>query len=123
MCPPVPKWKKILCCVSDAKVIYDHILQEESLISELARREYNVASVFVIFETEESQKKVLNALSPPALCAPFIGDRIKFKGVTLDVVQPEEPSAIRWEDLNVPASVSCGYLVLNIDNDHFLVFR
>lgn len=103
-CPPVPTWKKILCCSSDANTVYENILKESDRIDQLSRKEYKVSSVFVIFETEMTQREVLRRLSPPSICRPFTGmeESLKFDGVVLNVKQTEEPSAIRWQDLNVP---------------------
>lgn len=106
LCPPTPLWKKILCCSSDADVIYQNIRKEDVNIDDLSRKEYNVSSVFVIFETEEAQRKVLKALSPPLVSRPFIDESMKFNGVTLDVRKTEEPDAIRWDDLHVSFVVS-----------------
>ena len=105
-CPPAPLWQKILCCSSNADVILQNIRKEDVNIDELSRKEYNVSSVFVIFETEEAQRKVLRALSPPLVCRRFTDESMKFQGVTLDARKTEEPDAIRWEDLNVSFVVS-----------------
>lgn len=104
--PPVPKWKKVLCCASDANVIYQNIAKEESQIRTLSEKHYNVSSIFVIFETEATQREVLKSLSPPIYMRKSIKESLKFNGVVLDVKKTEEPSAIRWEDLNVPTMVS-----------------
>ena len=73
----------------------------------LAQLEYPVTNVFVTFETEDDQRKVLKTLSvgyskskndvSSALPHPKYLFRQKH---VLDVCEPEEPSAIRWEDLN-----------------------
>jgi hypothetical protein len=104
--PPVPMWKKILCQAPTPQAIYESILDADLKISEVSQKEYNVASVFVTFETEHSQRDVLSALSLPILNAPEIDDKFKFNGLTLKVKATEEPNATRWQDLNVSSCVS-----------------
>lgn len=78
-------------------------------IQGLAQQDYPVNNVFISFETEEAQRKVLTALSVGAIAANhntvrvhrhnpqylFRGDRV------LRVKEPDEPSTVRWRDLNV----------------------
>jgi hypothetical protein len=79
-----------------------------SKVQGLAQQDYPVTNVFVTFETERDQSKVLERLTvgqvavdtnrKQALQDPkylFRGERV------LSVHEPEEPDAIRWEDLNV----------------------
>ena len=85
---------------------YDKLVSVKGLVEGLAQLEYHVKNVFVTFETEEDQRKVLTALSVgynnarknnvDALDDP----KYAFKGKVLDVCEPEEPNTIRWQDLN-----------------------
>mmetsp|Transcript_17898 Transcript_17898/g.25239 ORF Transcript_17898/g.25239 Transcript_17898/m.25239 type:complete len:1117 (+) Transcript_17898:610-3960(+) len=76
---------------------------------------YRVTRVFLTFETEEDQRRVLSALSvgsyqassntkrgvPPSRGVPK--DHL-FRGIyVLEVNEPDEPSTIRWADLNARA--------------------
>ena len=73
---------------------------------------YRVTRVFLTFETEEDQRRVLSALSvgsfqassnnkkgvPPSHGVP---KEHLFRGIyVLEVNEPDEPSTIRWADLN-----------------------
>ncbi len=107
-CPPTPLWKKLLCRVfccgalADPVEIHAAIQKEDVNVYNLSRQVYNVASVFVTFETEASQRAVLSQLSRSALTPGPTYDYFKFKDVVLDVERVEEPDSIRWQDLNVP---------------------
>jgi hypothetical protein len=76
-------------------------------IQGLAQQDYPVTNVFVTFETEADQRKVLTALSLgsldvsrnnihalPRKVYAFRGDLV------LAVEEPDEPNTIRWQDLN-----------------------
>jgi hypothetical protein len=74
----------------------------------LAQLSYPVTNVFITFETEASQRRVLQSLSVGQSAidrnrAPSVGDaKYLFRGtLVLSVHEPEEPDSIRWEDLNV----------------------
>ena len=108
-CPNIPTWRKVLCFASDPNDIYDSIKNEDLNIQELSKKEYDVSSVFVTFETEHSQREVLKVLSHPILSIPHMQRKYKFNGNTLHVSTTEEPDAIRWQDLNVPMRVSFKY--------------
>jgi len=65
-------------------------------IKTLASEEKNVTKVFITFETEAAQRKVLSIL-------PEKEDNENYsfrKEIFLQVAEPAEPSAIRWKDLN-----------------------
>ena len=74
----------------------------------LAQQDYPVTNVFVTFETEASQRKVLEQLSVGQAAvdtnrqASVRDIKYLFRGFrVLSVHEPEEPDSIRWEDLNV----------------------
>lgn len=73
----------------------------------LAQLDYHVTNIFVTFETEEDQRRVLGELSV-GFWQSQTNDRkavpkeYLFEGEhVLYVSEPEEPNALRWEDLNV----------------------
>jgi hypothetical protein len=78
-------------------------------IQGLAQQDYPVSNVFISFETEAAQRHVLTALSVGAFAANHNTVRVHkenpnylFRGnLVLRVDEPDEPSTIRWQDLNV----------------------
>lgn len=74
----------------------------------LAQLDYSVTNVFLTFETEDDQRRVLQELSVgfwqahlndrKALATP---EHLFRNEHVLYVSEPDEPSTIRWEDLNV----------------------
>lgn len=73
----------------------------------LAQLDYPVTNVFLTFETEKDQRKVLESLSVGSLQAAYNNkkaleqDSYLFRGEhVLAVEEPDEPSTIRWQDLN-----------------------
>jgi hypothetical protein len=74
----------------------------------LAQQDYPATNIFVTFETEADQRRVLGALQCSSLMD-RLSNRTKaakdpshlFRGTKLlSVSEPEEPSTIRWQDLN-----------------------
>lgn len=90
-----------------ADQLYAKMLKLKREIIELQEQEYSVSQIFVTFETEEGQRTALSALKVG------VGDLLMnnknavaasdlFRGNTLlEVVQPAEPNAVRWLDLDV----------------------
>lgn len=68
----------------------------ERQIQDLASKDYNVTSVFVTFETEDSQRKILSTLKNEKLS----DEKFLFKDEFLEITEPAEPSSIRWQDIN-----------------------
>jgi hypothetical protein len=72
----------------------------------MAQQEYPATNIFVTFETEDAQRRVLTELSVGS--RDVSQNRIKklakesyaFQGRVLAVEEPEEPNTIRWADLN-----------------------
>jgi hypothetical protein len=79
-----------------------------SRVQGLAQQEYPAKNVFITFETEAAQRKVLSALSVGLIAAHFNKTKVMaqtpqylFRGeLLLNVHEPEEPSTVRWQDLN-----------------------
>jgi len=74
----------------------------------LAQLDYPVTNVFVTFETEAGQRKVLEKMTVGQAAIntnrkSSVGNvKYLFRGCwVLSVHEPEEPDSIRWEDLNV----------------------
>jgi hypothetical protein len=73
----------------------------------LSQQHYPASEVFVTFETEAAQRKVLSALSVGTLASlrqnkhAVASDKYLFRGErVLSVLEPDEPNTIRWQDLN-----------------------
>lgn len=88
-----------------ADKLYARMLALKEEIKELQEKEYKVSQIFVTFETEEGQRTALSALKVG------LGDLLiknkhavsteaLFRGTLLEVVQPAEPNAVRWLDLD-----------------------
>jgi hypothetical protein len=85
----------------------DRLVALRGKIEGQAQLEHSVSNVFLTFETEEGQRGVLEKLSVGYTKAKnndasALSDRkYLFRGeFVLDVCEPEEPSTIRWQDLN-----------------------
>ena len=81
------------------------IRNTESVAKAHADKRINVSNVFVTFDTERSQRLALSALSSSGLQFMVgqkkVPDNLKFRGkYTLRVVEPAEPSSVRWHDLD-----------------------
>ena len=92
--------------------LFGKIAELEAQIKGWAQIEYPVSNVFISFETEAAQRRVLSALSIGSMdvarnSSKALGDpkymfrRGKDTERILKVKEPEEPSTIRWADLNV----------------------
>jgi len=88
------------------KDLLEKILSVDADIERTADVTYPASSVFITFETEEMQRRVLKELIYPTLCRGVVDSRYKFEGLVLEITEPDEPSSIRWKDLDELASVS-----------------
>ena len=98
--------------------IFNRYLRAESLIEkmrlktaeveELQEKEYGCSSVFLTFETEDEQRRALEALKSGRIMkgnndASSIPSEFKFRGkFVLDVIEPCEPNAVRYLELETP---------------------
>lgn len=93
---------------------------EEEIKEYLKRkRDHPARSVFVTFETEKDQRKVLEGLTDESFAArqnnidSVSEPRHLFRGKhVLEAVEPEEPSSIRWQDLSSTTSRRMGGILL-----------
>eukprot|EP00814_Leptocylindrus_danicus_P000784 CAMPEP_0116013916 /NCGR_PEP_ID=MMETSP0321-20121206/5992_1 /TAXON_ID=163516 /ORGANISM="Leptocylindrus danicus var. danicus, Strain B650" /LENGTH=992 /DNA_ID=CAMNT_0003483519 /DNA_START=31 /DNA_END=3010 /DNA_ORIENTATION=+ len=90
----------------DIRSLYVELIRLNDLIRDLADQDYDATDVFVTFETEAGQRRALQEMSV-GQCEIFwnrstIPRYCKFRGTTvLEVIEPTEPSTIRWFDLSV----------------------
>jgi hypothetical protein len=88
-----------------ADALVNRIFQLRTEIDDLLREaKFDVASVFVTFETEEGLRAALTALSTGKIYlmsrnASHAAPGSTFRGTLLKVYQAAEPSSIRWLDL------------------------
>ena len=90
----------------DAEVLVEKINTWTTRVRDLQKKKYNVASVFVTFETEEGQRAALTALKVEWLDlrrqnVNTVASSAAFQGRILKVRVPPEPSAVLWDQLNV----------------------
>lgn len=112
-CPEPGFFSRLLCFNSGPKDLYDKIGAIDAEIEATADQVYPASSVFITFETEEMQRRVLEEMTYPTLCQGVVDSRFKWEGMLLNVTEPDEPSSIRWDDLDEKAGVSfkCQYWI------------
>eukprot|EP00592_Proboscia_alata_P008819 CAMPEP_0194364480 /NCGR_PEP_ID=MMETSP0174-20130528/12400_1 /TAXON_ID=216777 /ORGANISM="Proboscia alata, Strain PI-D3" /LENGTH=923 /DNA_ID=CAMNT_0039138535 /DNA_START=73 /DNA_END=2844 /DNA_ORIENTATION=+ len=105
---PVAGWKKLIFRAKDAQSIKENIEVITEEIKELQKKTYDVEKVFVTFEEEEMQRKVLKVLTVAKskifsnnIDAHSQHPQYLFRDkIVLGVQEPLEPSTIRWHNLN-----------------------
>ena len=87
--------------------LFSRLVALNAKVQGLSQLDYPCTNVFVSFETEADQRKVLSKLSVGSLQAArnvktAVSDpKYLFRGETvLAVAEPNEPSTVRWRDLN-----------------------
>ena len=87
--------------------MYARYVALSAKVQGMAQLDFPVTNVFVIFETETAQRQVLEKLSVGTLyvyrnkTTKLPDPKYLFRGnLVLDVSEPDEPSSIRWQDLN-----------------------
>ena len=138
--PPLTGFDKFLSKVGmavDVRSKYLEFIKCKDKIRELSELQYEATDVFVTFETEAAQRKALKALSVGKLAlarnkSRTLPDYCKFRGTEiLNLIEPAEPSAIRWKDLATEESVRRKGLcistfltiVLIISSSLFIIWR
>jgi hypothetical protein len=75
-------------------------------IQGLAQQDYPATNIFVTFESEAGQRRVLSGLSVGEYAVlrnnanALKDEKYMFRGRVLQVAEPDEPSSIRWQDMN-----------------------
>ena len=107
ICQAVPLWKRILFCAKSPQQLVRDIQQIEDNIVVIANDpKYKVVNVFVTFNTEHDQRAVLSTLSVAKFKRKYTKEEHKFEGKVLKILEPDEPLAIRWLDLQDSSTVS-----------------
>jgi len=97
---------KLFGMMLNAEELYEQIKKMTEKAKELQEKEYHATKVFVTFETENCQRAALSALNcgQVDLRANRLGaisPACHFRGeLLLDVIEPAEPSAIRYMELS-----------------------
>lgn len=93
--------------VPDIPEYYSRYVALNAKVQGLAQLDFPVTNVFLTFETEKDQRHVLQKLSVGSLQASrndknaLSHPKYLFRGEhVLAVEEPDEPSTIRWQDLN-----------------------
>eukprot|EP00547_Thalassionema_nitzschioides_P011631 CAMPEP_0194259932 /NCGR_PEP_ID=MMETSP0158-20130606/44770_1 /TAXON_ID=33649 /ORGANISM="Thalassionema nitzschioides, Strain L26-B" /LENGTH=921 /DNA_ID=CAMNT_0038999929 /DNA_START=126 /DNA_END=2891 /DNA_ORIENTATION=- len=86
-------------CFSNPKNIYDKVKKIDREIEACVGQDFPVSSVYITLETEEMQRKVLSEMIYPTFNPGIIDRKFTFKGNALKIDEPDEPSAVRWLDL------------------------
>jgi len=92
---------RLLFCSVGPKDLYDKILKIDVEIEQISTNDFPTSGVFVTFETEEMQQRVLAEMTFPSLCSHVVDSKFKWGGhVVLEIDEPDEPSSIRWADID-----------------------
>ncbi|KAG7353426.1 hypothetical protein IV203_002781 [Nitzschia inconspicua] len=111
-----------------ADKLYDKMCVLKKKIIELQEKEYKVSQVFVTFETEHGQRAALSALQLGLLDVLTVNKKAVtqnclFRDTLLHVVQPAEPNAVRWLDLDdTPLKIFTMCLITFLVNVLFIAF-
>ena len=91
----------------DIAALYNRVIVRKAEVKGLSQLDYPVTSLFLTFETEKAQREVLSTLSVSKSEAlrnntKALKDKEHlFRGKhVLEIIEPEEPSTIRWSNLN-----------------------
>lgn len=81
------------------KDIFDEIIKLDKEIEDCAQSNFPASNIFITFETEDMQYEILKKMTY-AKAKKSIDSKYKFDGLTLKIKEVDEPSAIRWTDLD-----------------------
>jgi len=89
----------------DKTKIYKTVTRLEEKIKELSEKTVAVSTVFITFNTEQNQREVLEKMNIPCYNRKNLDERYQFeatdgKKTVLKISEPDEPSSIRWNDLD-----------------------
>ena len=101
-------WGRLLAkFVPGIPELFARIVVLTAKVQGLAQQDYPASNIFVTFETEAAQRRVLSALSVGSLDVArnrtqvLKDPKYLFRGeYVLSVNEPDEPNTIRWQDLN-----------------------
>jgi hypothetical protein len=112
MAEPIPWYYKLICAM-DAETLKVEIEKlNEQILTDLAKRDYDVSNIFIVFETEHAQQEALRELAVLGIDklrnnTSALPSDLLFRGEkVLDVKEPPEPSSVRWKDLDESVMVS-----------------
>lgn len=100
------KWFQIITMSSNAEQLRSQISELDEKIAELSKAKFNVAEIFVTFETEAAQRLALERLcvrrwDTLTNKSSALPKDLSYDGKhLLNIVEPPEPSAVRWQDLD-----------------------
>ena len=99
----------------DKTKIYKTVTRLEEKIKELSEKTVAVSTVFITFNTEQNQREVLEKMNIPCYNRKNLDERYQFeatdgKKTVLKISEPDEPSSIRWNDLDESLKVSAYHL-------------
>ena len=86
--------------------LFARVVVLNAKVQGLAQQDYPATNVFVTFETEATQRRVLAALTVGSMKArrnvkSSVAEKHLFRGEhVLAVKEPDEPNTVRWQDLN-----------------------
>jgi hypothetical protein len=87
--------------------LFSRLVVLTAKVQGLAQQDYPATNVFITFETEASQRRVLSALSVGSMhvmrkkISAVADPKYLFRGEKLlSVKEPDEPNTVRWQDLN-----------------------
>jgi hypothetical protein len=87
--------------------LFSRLVVLTAKVQGLAQQDYPASNVFITFETEAAQRRVLSALSVGSMDVArnkktAVADpKYLFRGEKLlSVKEPDEPNTVRWQDLN-----------------------
>ena len=91
--------KRIFFCKKNIQSVVKTIQNLGKDIQNLGKVDYNVSGVFVTFEKQHDQQRILRGMQAPLSCKSRRKQKLHYKGVCLNIRQPGEPFSIRWGDL------------------------
>lgn len=86
--------------------LFGKFQKAQAKCEKLLQQQYDATDIFVTFETEKAQRNALMALTVAKMSVAAndvnaLPPELRFRGdLVLDVTEADEPSVIRWEDLN-----------------------
>lgn len=113
--PVMPRW--VFWRLNSSEKLYRKSVSiqsqiDELLLNEKGKPEFEISSVFVTFETETMKRAVLDALEVPRFREGMVGDDMKFEGKILRLCEPDEPSAIFWNQLHSSQWVRQSFIII-----------